>query len=383
MLTRAPTFQSLYEGLGGEGPKRGLVQTLEEVAAAGAVEPHRSRVEIREQLGDPGVEGGEGEEGLVAKAGEDPPLGDLDGDFDLRLVPGLRRPRGQDDRAVVLREFVVGPLQARLVAARHDDATLELIGHDGLGDAAEELEGALVAHDPVRDLLGARRFGVGVVRGAQHRDEELDCDHLAGGRLDDRRLLAGVVDEQLRAGAVDLAHREPTAGEPAAVDLAELGVAVAVRMLLEIFQMEQLEGDAGLAPLGVQVGAVGDGAMVRRRGRGPVHPGLQRLVAEGVDLSPIKPGRPRAQHRGADGAAADPQALRHLPVGAPEAPLLSQDLPCLAHGQSLGGHPSPFRGADGPADGPASLGLGQRPDHDAPIPVITMPIFLITIDRSA
>jgi hypothetical protein len=28
----------------------------------------------------------------------------------------------------------------------------------------------------------------------------------------------------------------------------------------------------------------------------------------------------------------------------PRPPLLSQDLPCLAHGQSLGGHPSPFRG---------------------------------------
>ena len=171
---RADLPVAVDEGLGGERPQRGLVQPLEELAAAGAVEPHRAGVEIREQLGDPGVEGGEGEEGLVAEAGEDPPLGDLDGDFDLRLVPGLRRPRGQDDGAVVLREFLVGPLHARLVAARHDDAALELIGHDGLGDAAEELEGALVARDPVRDLLGARRFGVGVVRGAQHGDEELD-----------------------------------------------------------------------------------------------------------------------------------------------------------------------------------------------------------------
>ncbi len=47
-----------------------------------------------------------------------------------------------------------------------------------------------------------------------------------------------------------------------------------------------------------------------------------------------------------------------------------------------GAHPSLFSGADGPADGPASLRFGHRPDHDAPIPVITMPIFLITIDRS-
>jgi hypothetical protein len=43
--------------------------------------------------------------------------------------------------------------------------------------------------------------------------------------------------------------------------------------------------------------------------------------------------------------------------------------PCLAHGQSLGGHPSPFREADGPGRRSASLGFGQRPDHDAPIPV--------------
>src|SRR5712691_4767083 len=108
----------------------------------------------------------------------------------------------------------------------------------------------------------------------------------------------------------------------------------------------------------------------------------QYVVAERVDLSPVEPGRAGAQHRGANGAGADPQALRHLAVGPPQAPLLSQDLSCLAHGQSLGGHPSPFRGAGGPADGPASLRFGQRPDHDPPIPVITMPIFLITIDRS-
>jgi hypothetical protein len=153
-------------------------------------------------------------------------------------------------------------------------------------------------------------------------------------------------------------------------------------MLLEIFEMEQFERDAGLAPLGMQGGAVRDGPMMGGRCRRPIHAGLQRLVAEGVDLSPIEPGRASPEDCRADGAAADPQALRHLPVGAPEAPLLPQDLSYLAHGQSLGGHPSPFRGRGGPADGPASLGFGHRPDHDAPIQVITMPIFLITIDRS-
>src|SRR6266576_2667627 len=87
--------------------------------------------------------------------------------------------------------------------------------------------------------------------------------HLAGGGLDNRRLLAGVVDKAFLAGAMDLAHRQAAALEPAPVDFAELGVAVAVRMLLEIFEMEQLERDAGLAPLGMQVGAVGNGPMMR------------------------------------------------------------------------------------------------------------------------
>ncbi len=128
------------EGFGGEWPKGGLVQSPEELAATGPVEPHRPGIEIREELGDPRVEGGEGEEGLVTEAGEDPPLRDLHGDFDLRLVSGLRWPRRQDDGAVVQREFVIGPLHARLVAARDDDAALELIGHDGRGDAAKELE---------------------------------------------------------------------------------------------------------------------------------------------------------------------------------------------------------------------------------------------------
>jgi hypothetical protein len=336
------------EGLGRQRAERGLIEPLEELAAAGAVEPHRPGVEIGEQLGDPRVERGEGEEGLVPEAREDPPLGDLDRDFDFRFIPRFRWAGRQDDGAVVLRKFVVGPLHAGLVATRDHDPALELIGHDGFRDAAEELERPLVARDPVRDLLRARGFGVGVVRGAQCGDEELDGDHLAGGGVDDRRLLPGVVDEQLRPGAMDLAHRQAPALEPAAVDLAELGVAVAVGMLLEVFEMEQLERDAGLAPLGMQVGAVGDGAMMRGRGRGPVHAGLQPVVAEGVDLRPIEPGRAGAQHRGADGTAADPQALRHLPVGAPEAPLLSQDLPCLAHGQSLGGHPSPFSGGGRP-----------------------------------
>ena len=59
---------------------------------------------------------------------------------------------------------------------------------------------------------------------------------------------------------------------------------------------------------------------------------LEDLVGQALDLGPIQPGRPGPQHRGADRAAADPQALGHRPVALPEAPLLSQNLSDLAHG---------------------------------------------------
>jgi hypothetical protein len=52
-------------------------------------------------------------------------------------------------------------------------------------------------------------------------------------------------------------------------------------MLLEVLEVEQFEGDAGLSPLGVQVGAVRDGPMVGGRRRS-IDAGLQRLVGEGV-----------------------------------------------------------------------------------------------------
>ena len=76
-----------------------------------------------------------------------------------------------------------------------------------------------------------------------------------------RRRLARVVDEALLAALMDLAHREPAALEPAPIELAKLGVAIAG----EILEVQQFEGDARLPPLGMQVGAVRDGPMLSWR----------------------------------------------------------------------------------------------------------------------
>ena len=201
-------------------------------------------------------------------------------------------------------------------------------------------------------------------------------------------MLARVVDEELLAGVVDLAHRQAPAAERATIDLAEVGVTIPVGMLLEVLEVEQLQGDAGFAALGVQGGAVGP-----RPDAAPGHlaaavqPPLERVVGQGLDLGPVEPGGAGAQHRRPHGPAADPQALGDRPVAAAQGEPLTKNLPCVSHGQSLGGHSSPFE-MDGAFDRPAPLRSGHPPpggcpagrvitgadpgDHDAPIWVVTM-----------
>ena len=60
---------------------------------------------------------------------------------------------------------------------------------------------------------------------------------------------------------------------------------------------------------------------------------VQLELAQALDGLPRQPHRPRPGEGGADRADAHSKALRHLPVAAPERPLLPQNLPCLSHGQ--------------------------------------------------
>ena len=82
----------------------------------------------------------------------------------------------------------------------------------------------------------------------------------AHGGIDEVRVLPGVVDEDLLPGPMLLAHAEALATEPLPVQIAEAGVAEAGLVPIEILEVEEFEGDAGLLALGVEVGAVGDGA---------------------------------------------------------------------------------------------------------------------------
>jgi hypothetical protein len=153
-----------------------------------------------------------------------------------------------------------------------------------------------------------------------------------------------------------------------------------------------------LPALGVQ-----DGAVRFRPASAPGHlapavePSLQDLVAERVDLGPVEPGRLGAQHRRADGAVADAEALGDRPLAPAQGVSLTKSRSCVPHGQSLGGHSSPF-GWMAPSDRPAPLRSGHPPlggcpaggvptrtdpgGHDADLSAHDRPIRLPTMLRS-
>ena len=111
--------------------------------------------------------------------------------------------------------------------------------------------------DPVRQCLCPARLSVGQVRRAQHADEDL-CHHdLAGERIDDWHLLAGVINERLVPGGMGLAHRRRQTALEGAVKVTEPRVAVALRMNRLIFLPQNHQADAGPLHLPHQRGPIG------------------------------------------------------------------------------------------------------------------------------
>ena len=173
------------EGLVGQRRERGPVEPLEQLASARLVRAHRAAVEIRRELEQSRVERAEALELLVADAREQPALGDLHADFDLRLVTRRPRSRGQDGRRVVPPQLRGHALDRRVVAARGGHRALELVGDDCASHATDERERAGHARHEVDDLLRARRLCVGEIARAEHRDEELHFGDLARLRIEE------------------------------------------------------------------------------------------------------------------------------------------------------------------------------------------------------
>ncbi len=187
-------------------------------------------------------------------------------------------------------EVVEGPIDERFVATRPGHRALQIIRDEDRRTALEVFQHPGVDPNPIDQRLAGDGFGIGEARGAEHPDEQFDGNELAGFSLDDVQPFAGEVFEQLLAGTVMLAHRGRELAPPAPVKLAELAVAIPVRMALEILKPQQLQRHARALELAV------DGREVRRGSGGAGDQGTAekpRLEGRVVELLGQRPAKPR------------------------------------------------------------------------------------------
>jgi hypothetical protein len=94
-----------------------------------------------------------------------------------------------------------------------------------------------------------------------------------------------------------------TSDPAAAVEVAEPRVAVAAGVPLQVFEVEQFQGDAGLAALSVDPGAVGRGTLpLTSHVRPAVELTLELVVGQRLDLSPVQAGGAGAREHAGDRA---------------------------------------------------------------------------------
>jgi hypothetical protein len=195
-----------------------------------------------------------------------------------------------------------------------------------------------VAADPIRHRLRARRLRVREIARAQHRDEELDLRYFPSLSVDDAWLLARVVDKEFLARPMHLPHRELLARQPFVVMRAERRVAEAIRMLLEVLEMQKLQRHPDATQFDVQVRWIRQRTTGALRTARSVQPLLKSVVAERSDLLPIQSQRSGAARRARYRAVADAEARRHLAVAPTHHQFLPKNLSYLSHAQSLRRH---------------------------------------------
>ena len=239
-------------------------------------------------------------------------------------------------------KVLVGAIDTRLVARRLGDARFEIVGHGGLGHAAEKVERTDVRPDPIWQRLGPACRRERVARCAKHGDEQVRGVHFARCRIDNRDRIAGPVDEQLVTRQVRLPHDGRQALAPFAVKLAEARVAMAVGTFGAMLLPQQHQSHAAPLQLLVHLGPIGHRLAwaVMEAGRRE-QPPLQLRIA---DLRRDRPGD--ADHLGAghvlaDRRLADAGCLSHLTHAEPQLVRQSQNLSDLPHRHSHRRHRPP------------------------------------------
>ncbi|MGY3695420.1 hypothetical protein ACVIGA_005500 [Bradyrhizobium sp. USDA 3240] len=235
----------------------------------------------------------------MAQPSEQPALDHEDRLLDLGLVPWPSWPGRQNGGAVMRRHIGVAAVDLRIVEAGLDHRDLGVVRHQQCRHAADRLEGADVPADPVGEALRPGRLRVGDARCAEHRDENLRGAPLAGEPVDHHRhAVARIVDEQLLAGRVRLAHRHRQPAFPGPVELAEPRIAIPAGFARDVLLPHNRQRHVLALEL----------AMHRR----PVRLGLPPMAPPGARTSSGAGEQPGLQHRVGDVAWQRPGQPRRL-----------------------------------------------------------------------
>ena len=274
-------------GFGRQRLERRSLQLLEKRAAARAEMTRHAVVDLRDQLGDGGVQYREREELAVAQLGDDEASRDLNRNLNLGLVTRPARPRRDDGGVVVSRHLGVAAVDRRFIEACFGDARAQIVGHHHRRHPTEERKGARVRADPIAQALRPGGLGIGVARRAEHGDEQLRRHHLAGRGVDHRERRAGVIDEQALAGDVALPHGRRQPRLPGTIELTIAAVAVAVGVDGAMLFPQQLQRHPWPAQLTMRRRPIRLRPAILGRQRVQwVEPELQRLLGQACRQRP-------------------------------------------------------------------------------------------------
>src|SRR5450432_195565 len=206
----------------------------------------------------------------MPERGQYPTFYDANGVFHFGFIARFVGLGGQNRDAVMLSHLLIGPVEIRLIAAGPRDSRTRIVGYEQFGNTLEELEGAHMAVDPVRQILAKRRSCKGVGAGAEHSDEDRSRSNFAALLVVDPDGVAGPVHEGLLAGVVMVPEHHIAAAVPPLIEFAEAAVAVAVWLSFAVFLPEQLQRQVFVSlKLGVELGEIQARPRLRRRPQWP------------------------------------------------------------------------------------------------------------------
>jgi hypothetical protein len=270
---------------------------LEQLASADAQTTHLTPVHPLECDANRGIAFGQRKEGNVAQTAKNIGLCKADPGLHFGFVFWLSRPCRYNTDIIVCRHFTIATIDFWIIERGLVDPALEIVRDQQPRCRTKEPEHPYMCANPVRQTLRPGGVGIGEVGRAEHRDEQFRHPHLAGQRVDDWHLLAGIVDERLIPSHVRLAHRRRQATLKRPEELTESAIRVTIGTSRLIFLEQDRQIDPGPLHLAHQNRPVGFDITASPR----LTPGggeqnlLQRLVRLLRRQRPDQSGRSRAR----------------------------------------------------------------------------------------